>query len=77
MYEGGMIWVWFGCANDLGVIWVCSRFGCDLCLQPQKRKCKKMLLKIGQRLCNDILSVDVFVLQAVKQWEQKPPTVES
>ena len=71
------IWVWYEFAADLGVIWVCSRFGCDLCLQPQKRKCKKMLLKIGQRLCNDILSVDVFVLQAVKQWEQKPPTVES
>ena len=38
---------------------------------------KEMLLKIGQWLCNDILTVDVFDFQSVKQWEPKPPTFES
>ena len=37
---------------------------------------KEMLLKIGQWLCNDILTVDVFDLQVVKQREQKHPQLK-
>ena len=45
-------------------IWVCNR---------RKEIGKEMLLKIGQRLCNDSLAVDGLEFQAFKQWKQIHP----